>query len=47
MNTYPEHPGAKVGGTSQDAADNMDEIAPTLRDQVLRLVFFIRRHHDG
>ena len=37
--TYPEHPGAKVAGTSQDAADNMDEIAPTLRDQVLRLVF--------
>lgn len=37
--TYPEHPGAKVAGTSQDAADNMAEIAPTLRDQVLRLVF--------
>jgi len=37
--TYPEHPGAKVSGTSQDAADNMAEIAPTLRDQVLWLVF--------
>ena len=31
---YPEHPGAKVGGTSQDAADNMAEHAPTLRDRL-------------
>ncbi len=35
--TYPNHPGAKVGGTSQDAADQMAEHAPTLRDQVLAL----------
>ena len=34
---YPEHPGAKVAGTSQDAANEMAEHAPTLREQVLRL----------
>ena len=38
--TYPEHPGAKVGGTSQDAADNMAEHAPTLRDRILFLIGF-------
>ena len=35
--TYPHHPGAKVGGTSQDAADAIAEPAPTLRAQVLAL----------
>jgi hypothetical protein len=34
---YPNHPGAKVAGTSQDAADEMAEHAPTLREQVLAL----------
>lgn len=32
--TYPSHPGAKVSGPSQDAADNMAEHAPTLRDRL-------------
>lgn len=32
--TYPNHPGAKVAGPSQDAADNMAEHAPTLRARV-------------
>lgn len=31
---YPEHPGAKVGGASQDAADAMAEHAPSLRERV-------------
>ena len=35
--TYPNHPGAKVAGTSQDAANEMREHAPTLREQVLTL----------
>lgn len=35
--TYPDHPGAKMAGTSQDAAHEMAEHAPTLREQVLRL----------
>lgn len=32
--TYPIHPGAKVSGASQDAADNIAEHAMTLRDRV-------------
>ena len=36
--TYPNHPGAKVGGTSQDAADAMAEHAPTLRERCLDLI---------
>jgi predicted ArsR family transcriptional regulator len=32
--TYPNHPGFKASGTSQDAADNMAEHAPTLRERV-------------
>lgn len=36
--TYPHHPGAKVDGTSRDAADEMAEHATTLRDQVWQLV---------
>ena len=31
---YPNHPGAKVGGPSQNAADAMAEHAPTLRDRL-------------
>ncbi len=34
---YPEHPGAKTGGTSPGAADAMAEPAPNLRAQVLAL----------
>ena len=34
---YPLHPAAKVAGTSQDAANEMHEHAPTLREQVLTL----------
>jgi len=41
--TYPNHPGAKVAGTSHDAADNIAEHAETLRDRVDGL--FSR--HDG
>jgi predicted ArsR family transcriptional regulator len=36
--TYPNHPGAKVGGTSRDAANNMAEHAPTLRERCLDLI---------
>jgi predicted ArsR family transcriptional regulator len=36
--TYPDHPGAKVAGTSQDAADAMAEHAPTLRERCLDLI---------
>lgn len=36
--TYPNHPGAKVGGTSQDAADAMAEYAPTLRERCWELI---------
>jgi len=32
--TYPNYPGAKVDGPSQDAADNIAEHAMTLRDRV-------------
>lgn len=32
--TYPNHPGAKVSGPSQDAANNIAEHAMTLRDRV-------------
>lgn len=38
--TYPNNPGAKVAGTSQSAADNMAEHAPTLRDRILFLIGF-------
>ena len=41
--TYPEHPGAKVAGTSQDAADQIAEHAQTLRDRVDGLF----DKHDG
>lgn len=39
MTTYPEHPGAKVAGTSQAAANEMAETAPTLRAAVLALFY--------
>lgn len=32
--TYPNHPGAKVDGPSQEAANNIAEHAMTLRDRV-------------
>lgn len=32
--TYPVHPGAKVAGPSQEAADGIAEHARTLRDRV-------------
>lgn len=32
--TYPNHPGAKVSGASQDAAESIAEHAETLRDRV-------------
>lgn len=32
--TYPNHPGAKVGGPSQEAAENIAEHALTLRERV-------------
>lgn len=35
---YPQHPGYKVTGTSQDAADAMAEHAPTLRERCLELI---------
>jgi predicted ArsR family transcriptional regulator len=34
---YPNYPGAKVAGASQDAADGIAEHAETLRDRVDRL----------
>ena len=36
--SYPEHPGAKVSGTSQDAAYAMAEHAPTWRERCLELI---------
>ena len=33
FDTYPHQPGAKTGGTSQDAAESMKVDAPTLRDR--------------
>lgn len=41
--TYPNHPGAKVSGASQDAADGIAEHAETLRDRVDGLF----STHDG
>lgn len=38
---YPNHPGAKVDGTSQEAAEAMTPAAPTLRQRILR-VFQVR-----
>lgn len=35
---YPQHPGAKVAGTSQAAAEAMAEHAPTLRERCLELL---------
>ena len=35
MNTYPNQPGYKVSGTSEDAAAAIAEHAPTLRQRVL------------
>lgn len=32
--TYPNHPGAKVGGPSRDAADKIAEHAMTVRERV-------------
>jgi predicted ArsR family transcriptional regulator len=40
ISTYPEYPGAKVAGTSQDAAEAMAEHAPTLRERILFLIGF-------
>tara|TARA_R110000868_G_scaffold6526_1_gene36777 strand:+ start:531 stop:809 length:279 start_codon:yes stop_codon:yes gene_type:complete len=36
---YPENPGYKKPGTSKAAADSMREKAPTLRQQVLDVLF--------
>lgn len=38
MMSYPHEPGAKVPGTSQEAADSMKPTAATLRDAVLALL---------
>jgi transcription initiation factor IIE alpha subunit len=35
--TYPHYPGAKVGGASADAADEIAEHAQTLKDRVDKL----------
>jgi predicted ArsR family transcriptional regulator len=37
ISTYPEHPGAKVSGASQDAAEAITEHALTLRERVDQL----------
>lgn len=36
--TYPESPGFKVGGTSQEAAESMDESSDTLRMRALAIL---------
>lgn len=36
--SYPMHPGFKASGASQAAAEAIAKRAPTLRDQVLRLM---------
>ena len=36
---YPETPGYKRGGTSKAAADSMNQKAPSLRQQVLDVLF--------
>ena len=41
--TYPHYPGAKVAGTSQDAADSMAEDAPKLQAQIM---YLFRSHAD-
>lgn len=40
---YPNYPGAKIAGASQDAADDIAEHAETLRDRVDKLF----SQHDG
>lgn len=38
MDRYPHAPGSKAGGTSKKAAKLIKERAPTLRDQVYKLL---------
>lgn len=37
-NRYPDSPGFKVGGTSEDAAASVEDEAPILRNRVLKVL---------
>lgn len=43
MQTYPQHPGYKVGGPSQEAAVKIAPKAKTLRDQVVEAFTYHQR----